>query len=712
MFCLLKQSIVVVNEYTVKKGGSGSRGNTPGRYVTNYMSRDKATETLTPVKCMEQEKYITRYMARKSAAESLEDKNKVKPRFRDIQKNGGVAFGYGSVSLSDEKLRSASRDIQTQFDKGKTVMKTVLSFDEEYLRQNGIIPEDFVCKKRGDLRGNVDQMKLRMGIMHGLDTLARDYDDLQYVGVIQVDTMHVHCHLAMVDRGQGNITPDGTQKGKLSARQKRNLCRSIDMYLDDAKTIQHMSSNVTMDKRNTAMFIKQVSHRTMQRNGVSQLLLACLPEDKRLWRASTHAKSMEKANAITRSYVRELFAQPDSGYDKVQRSIYAYANARRNKEDLTGQAFRQLVENGEKRIEDECVNSVYSMLQNVKKRDKNTHTPMLDLMAMPAQDIAKDADEFGEFTYKLRSYSTRLGYHKKERDKAHAIVTSYETAQAQNSVVPESRPVYDFFKFEEEYNEKLMCKYQHFLHFLPPSDKYEDDFRDLMDYKRRVNDVDAMLHDQSFKKMTEKNAEDYGFRVYNQRGGRYMTSVPEVIETRLLHMQQALEKKDKDFAYKIVADGLSIDSSSEKSSLKRQIKHGFNDVKALDLHHLSYDAPYDIWVSVKNVDTFVAVANKRYELALAAEEYLVASGQKDEVKNINVQDIKLMKKVASDMSDKNIIKSKRADETYVKPTRTIDLGNRFDISVPVRQSLIEMQMEDEEELMYGRRKGTRIFEKE
>lgn len=699
----LKQSIVVVNEYTVKNNGRGSRGSKPGRYVIEYMSREKASETLTPVKLSEHDSYITRYMAREDAIERIDDRYDVKPEFKSIQKYGGVAFGYGCISLSDEELKAASKDIQANFDRGKTVMKTVISFDEEYLRENGIIPDTFVCKNRGDYRGNIDQMKLRMAIMHGLDKLSSEYSDLQYVGTIQVDTMHVHCHLAMVDRGEGTVMPDGTQRGKISAGQKAKLVRGIDLFLDESKTIQHMSSNINMDKRNTAIFIKQVSHKTMQQNGMSQLLLACLPEDKRLWRASTNAKSMEKANSLTREYVRELFAQPDSGYAKVQRGIYEYAEARRDKEALTGEEFRRLIKNGEKRVEDECINSVYGMLQNIEKRDKSTHTPMLDLMAMPAQDISKNADEFGEFTYKLRSYNTRLGYHKKERDKAHSIVESYEKALAEHQVSEDSKPVYDFFKFEEEYNEKLMCKYQHFLHFLPPSQKYRDELRELLDYKQRVNDVDGMLHDKTIKRMTEKNAEDYAERVYNQRGGRYMTFAPDIIETRLAVMQDALAQKDKAFTYKVMTDALSIDINDNEPKLEHRIKHKFDDVKALDMHHLGYDSPQDMKVSQNNIDIFAEAARRRAELAAAAREYLELTGQEDELDNINFKDIRLMTQVADKLKKKPEIESLRRDEDMVRPVKTTDLGKKFDLSIPVKQSLLEMQIDEEENDMPGRR---------
>ena len=691
---VLSKDIVVVNEFTINRNGKGSRGSTPGDYVTKYMSRDKATETLTPVKLTEQEDYVMRYMLREDAVDKLDDRDEVKPEFKQFQKYGGVAFGYGSVSLSDEKLKDASTDIQTQFDNGKTVMKTVLSFSEDYLRENKIIPENFVCEKDGDYRGNIDQMKLRMSIMHGLEKLAQDYDDLQYVGVIQVDTKHVHCHLVMVDRGIGNITDDGTQRGKLSGAQKAKLRRGIDLFLDETKSIQHMSSNVSMDKRNTSMFIKRVCHKTMEQNGMAQLLLACLPDDKRLWRASTHSKSMDKANSLAHEYVRELFAQPDSGYDKVQKSIYAYANARQNKEDLTGEEFRKLIRNGEQKVEDECVNAVYSMLQNVQKRDKQTHTPMLDLMAMPAQDIAKDADEFGEFTYRLRSYSTRLSYHKKERDKAHKIVSDYDVAKEKGQVTEDAKPVYDFFKFEEEYNEMLMCKYQFFLHFLPPSDKYEEELEELLEYRERIGDVEGMLNDKSIRRMTEKNAEDYGERVYNQRGGKYMTFAPEVIEARLEHMRDNLAKKDADFAYNLASDGLSVDMSGEKPRFERHIKYDFDDVKALDIHHLGYDLPYDTLVSMHYVNDFVAAAEKREELALSAKAYLVATGQTDEVANINMRDIRLMAMVAERLKVRPVLESLRADSNTVKQVTTINLSDRFDIETSVKQSLREMEIEN------------------
>ena len=120
----------------------------------------------------------------------------------------------------------------------------------------------------------------------------------------------------MVDKGQGRQMNNGEQKGKLDETDKRTLRRSIDMTLDDMSPVKMLASNIACDRRNARCFIKKFTHAVMERNGTSQLLLACLPDDKNMWRAGTHRREMKKANAIVREYVEAVLAQPDSGYKR------------------------------------------------------------------------------------------------------------------------------------------------------------------------------------------------------------------------------------------------------------------------------------------------------------------------------------------------------------------------------------------------------------
>lgn len=66
------------------------------------MARTGATEDLTPVRLEDTDAYITRYMARKEASETLNSVSDIKRGMKAAQGYGGLAFGYGDISLSDE----------------------------------------------------------------------------------------------------------------------------------------------------------------------------------------------------------------------------------------------------------------------------------------------------------------------------------------------------------------------------------------------------------------------------------------------------------------------------------------------------------------------------------------------------------------------------------------------------------------------------------
>lgn len=670
----LKQSVVIVNEYTVKTGSkSGSRGGTPGDYVLRYMARNLATEDITPVRLTDADTYITKYMARKSAVESLDSVPEMKVSMRKAQKNGGVAFGYGEVSLSDSRLKAVSKDIQNNFDNGKTVMKTVLSFDMDYLKEHGIIDKDFEFHNRGDFRGNIDQLKLRLAIMNGLERLSRHYDDLQYVGVIQVDTAHVHCHLAMVDRGRGHIMPDGTQRGKITEREKVSLRRGIDMWLDEKESVKMMSSSVMYDKRNALCYIKKFTHKSMSEQGFSQFLVSCLPENKNWWRASTNRKEMRKANALVREFVTGLLAEPKSGYADAVQSIERYASFRKDREGLSDNEYNKLIRDGQERVIEDCMNAVYSVVKQIPESERVVRTPMLDAMSQDYDDMAAQAvnDPMVEFGFRLRSYSSRLDYHKKEYHKYADLHKSYED---NDNNVEDSKPLDDYFQVEMLYNAMLMSKYQHFLSFLPPEEDIEDEFEELMEKKRRLRRLKQMKDDPAFKRMKPDVAEDYGIRVYGQYGGRRVKSQPNIIDARIEKLENSVNQDESDFRDKLRDCGMDYDGHG----ITRHNAYDFNDVKSLDLHHMGYDFPYDVQISKPNIDKFCNMAAQRYEAFEKAREYLVLSNQEDALQSLPEKDVEIMKDFADKFAAEPVLVATRPNSGQFRKTNTIRLGRKYE----------------------------------
>lgn len=671
----LKQSIVVKNQFTVKSGDNGGRrGKTPGRYVLRYMARKDATEPIAPIRQSRADDFIKKYMVRKDATEPLRDPKLVKQTAEDVVRFGGVAFGYGQIALSDEDLIKASDDIQKCFDEGKTVMKTVLSFDEDYLRENGIIDPNFVFQRAGDYKGHIDQMKLRKAIMSGLDRFGRSYDDLQYVGVIQVDTGHVHCHLAMVDKGVGKLAPNGEQKGKMTQRSMNQLRRGIDVSLDDQKTIQFMASQYQTEKRNVKSFVKKMSYLAIDEHGLGQLMLAALPEDSRLWRADSNNKRMKRANNLAREFVNKMFEKEGSGYREAQASVLAYVNKRSDREGLSEKDKEILVKNGYKKIEDKAINTVYETLRQYRGEDLTVHTRMMDIAVSDLDELASQKDDpLAQFGYRLRSYASRRKHHMEEKHKYRQRVRELEDVPNRNEIADK---FLEFYRFEAMYHAQLQCKYQSFLSFLLKRDVYEDRIQDLLNYEKRMVNLERMMNDKSMKKMNPDNAEVFGFTTYGQRGGHYVAEKNMgLLKTRLNIMQDKFDKNMDDLNDDLFDAGFKLVKEDDGFHLKPKLPYDFEDVKALDLHHLDYDFFYDADVSIGNVSKFVTNANERYELFKPVEEYLIRTDQESQLDDFAVYDINKMKLYADDMKLKPVLKSKINEAGVIERAHnTIDLS--------------------------------------
>jgi hypothetical protein len=657
----LKQSIVVKNQFTVKTGDSGGRrGTTPGRYVTRYMARKGATEPIAPIRQSRTDDFIQKYMARESATETLRNPIEVQRKAEDVVKFGGVAFGYGQVALSDEELIDASNDIQRCFDEGKTVLKTVISFDEDYLRENDIIDSNFVFQKAGDYRGHIDQLKLRRAIMSGLERMGRSYDDLQYIGVIQVDTGHVHCHLAMVDKGVGKLVDNGEQKGKITQRAMNQFRRGVDLELDNQKTIQYMASHFQAEKRNVKSFVKKMSYIAIDEHGLGQLMLAALPDNSNLWRADSNDKRMIKANRLAREFVRNIFNKDESGYREAQAGVLAYVNKRAEREDLSDKEQQYLIGRGYKQIEDKAINSVYETLRQYRDNDFKVHTRMLDIAVSDLDQLASQRDDpLAQFGYRLRSYSSRRKHHMEEKHKYKKLVSELESKSDRNEVAD---AFLEFYRHEMLYNAQLQAKYQTFLSFLPKRNEFEQDVRDLIDYEKRMIDLERMINDKSMRRMKPENAENFGYSTYGQHGGKYVAlKNTSILEARLDVMRETLKKHESDLNDKLFDAGFKLVRDVDKFSLVPDLPYKFDDVKALDLHHLGYDFLYDADVSVTNVVKFVLMAKERSMLYDKVEYYLKNTEQEEALSQFDGEDIRLMAEYADKLALNPVVKSEVAE---------------------------------------------------
>lgn len=667
----LKQDVVLVNEYTVPlPGGGGSRGGTPGDYVDRYMARELATEQVAPITGRPVEKFITRYMARETAVESTDASSGVpgiKRRMSKARGRAGVAFGNKSASLSNQELNEASSQIQELFDAGHTVMKTVVSFDQEYLRRHGLIPEDFQCTRRGEYRGNLDQLKLRMAVMRGLERVNTSfYDDLRYVGVIQVDTEHVHCHLAMVDAGAGTLAADGTQKGKIGARAKNIFRRGVDAFLDEKQAVKHLSSAVGYERRNVATYIKRWAHQQMVQESLPQLLIATLPADRRAWRADTNRKDMVRPNRLVREMVEEVLAAPDSPLPEAMSRVHAYADHRREAEGLDAGQWEKLVSRGREEIVGRGVNAVYAMLRQLPEDVLRVRTPMLEVMGMDYEQMASQAhsrqtseedEDLVGFGFRLRSYASRMEDHDAKRAVYHEQARAWEAANEAGAAAAASVAMHRLYLEEEEYHARCAAKYRKFLPFTPPSETWYEKWGEVSEYGQKLLSLESMRADASLKKMKDPDeARRLGKEIYGQDGGHLVSeNSPASVQrlaSRAARMRSVYDRKVEDLGVELAASGLVLsveraDDGLVVPSIEAGAEFDFEEVKALDLHRMRYDFSQDAEVGARAASHFAEWTRRRSRALEEALDYLSASGQAAATELLPISDVRSMQAMAA-----------------------------------------------------------------
>lgn len=705
----IKQDIVVKNEFSVPTETGGTRGGTPGSYVMRYMARDGATEALAPIRRDSSEAFVIRYMLREGAVEAHPgDRAGAKAAMARAQGFSGLAFGSAgplrrpSLSLSDREVRATASEIQSLFDSGHTVLKTVVSFSVDYVSRMGIVDEGFAHRGRGDWAGHVDEARLRAALLAGMRRLAHTFDDLVWVGCVQVDASNVHCHLCMADAGRGSVRPDGTQKGTLSARQMSLFRRGVDAELDRTHLMRHLSADVSAERVNVRDFVKRLTHAAMESRGVPQFLVACLPSERHLWKANSHDPKMRKANEIARAFVREALALPGSGYEAATRAVYEYARRRAEREGLTPEAERRLVDEGDRRVVDACVNGVYSVLSEVPDELLFVRTPVMDVMGTDLEELARarGVDPALEFGLKLRTYSGRLSYHREQRRYATDARRAWEAADAQGAATEASRALYEWYLEEEAYHAALVAKYVSFLTFIPPSVEWTSDVEAWAELERRARVWEALAEAGREEVLSPDEIRERA-RSLGISAPDYVLADGEEVEARAERFRDVADAAHGQIALDLADEGLraSVDASGEL-----RVEAGpampFDEVKALDIHHLDYDFPFAARISRNNVEAFQEAAERREEALSGAVAYLEASGQADLVETLPTDDVRRMAERARSLASEPLVSAFASDGAGIHGARPtvpldVDVGDELDRAVREAVHSAVQALEDE-----------------
>ncbi len=592
---MLNKEIMIRSEFTVKRGQKGTRGSTPGDFIRDYICRNDACEPADEIVLSRMDPGDTRAEKIDCLLNQSQNAAEFDGAMKKLNGKSGFAFDATTLSMPDSELRTKAEAFQKMFDKGKTVIKTVISFSTDYLRAMKVIPKTFDSDSiaSGSLALNTDQVRLRLAIQQAMKQVEAFFEKLDWAASIQTDTRHVHCHLCMIDKGKGRLMEkSGEQRGMLCQKAMSRIRLAIDSYLKYCLCFEHAPSAARYEKRLQNSCTSMVESRTMNRKDVVSRIEALLPNDRRLWKAESKNPKMEQANRLARNYVLGRL-EPDGklrAYLYHQDEVIENLPVSRLEKDRQRMMQKDLLLNA-------CINSLYGQIKNGD---------------IEGQDSQKTP--FDSFSRHAKTVSEQYSRHLARQTEMENAIDGY----LQSGGSEASRVMLEYYRTELEYEKMCVDKYVRKLFYLPK--ECYGRLNEIEMLKEKLTDLEISL-EEAYKEKRDSNA------------------VTE-LKNRLGRTKSDLEGRRKTLLKITGRFGYTLD---ENDQIVRCSFESLDRIRDID-NHLTGRKPESM--TSESMILYQKTALRRWKAMRDAVRYLEGTGQSRFIEQLNIEEIMQMQKAA------------------------------------------------------------------
>lgn len=224
------------------------------------------------------------------------------------EKSTGL-FTNGKDSLDEIEKEQLKEIFKVAQSKGSLLWQDVISFDNEWLKENGIIKDNFIDEKKLKqvTRKSVNQMLKK----ENMD------DSAIWTAAIHYNTDNIHIHIATVQTR--NFRERGQRKQQSISSMKSVVANEIlDRSKENEKLNDFIRNKVVLSKReNDLMTFK---NRLFNPDMVKQFekIHSMLPEDKRKWAYKMNAISnvRPEIDKLTDMYIDKYFKSEFKEFQK------------------------------------------------------------------------------------------------------------------------------------------------------------------------------------------------------------------------------------------------------------------------------------------------------------------------------------------------------------------------------------------------------------
>lgn len=272
------------------------------------------------------------------------------------------------------------------------------------------------------------------------------------------------------------------ERGKIEKKQQGRMREAFNRSISQTKDIKPFVKEVKDQKRLTKTLTIQSLTYNEQLIKKMQALYAAMPENKKMWRAGSNAKDMQRPHELANEILDDVWSRYSKGVglNDFEKSVTEYQHIRKKDENLDAKEVDQLKVNAYQELRKESINAIYKNLKTFTEKDLGDNSvnlidasPSVNYESQPTQQLQNTiaesyhnpsytkVDPLLMSAYRQREYRKRYkdAYYEKEQYKSY--MDHYDDLSQQNKTSDSSRVVRAYYQQEYEYHKKKFDKYSY-----------------------------------------------------------------------------------------------------------------------------------------------------------------------------------------------------------------------------------------------------------
>lgn len=343
------------------------------------------------------------YMDRKNT-HSFENDFENYQDYQDYMSNSEKSTGIFTLDkdslTEDEKIQL--KDIFKESQENKSVLwQDVISFDNDWLRECGILKNDFL-----------DEKKLKQATRNAMTEMLKKEgmeDSALWSGAIHYNTDNIHIHVATVQ--VKDFRERGKRKQKSIDVMKSKVANTLlDRSKENQKLNEFIRERVVNTKRQDNMI--SLKNRVLNRELVNQFkkIHSMLPEDKRLWQYSMNGivNVRPEIDKFTQLYIEKHFKNEFKEFnEQLEKEVEIYK--RTYGDNSRAEQYRETK-----------MNDLYKRMGNTVLKEIKQYDSDLQSAAFKKNSALKKIKvnkELNEVFYRMdRAMNDNLDHYKNQRE--------------------------------------------------------------------------------------------------------------------------------------------------------------------------------------------------------------------------------------------------------------------------------------------------------